>query len=784
MRVPSAWPEWLDSVWAKSPRAGATEGETLAAHTWAVLCRLRDLVRLRPGLPDAVGLPRLWHLLFWAALLHDWGKAAKGFQAAVRGGAAWWHRHEVLSLAFLNWIGDVLADDEAAWVAAGICLHHKDMPELQVLYPLGLEPEDDPVSALVQELSEEAVRGLWRWLSQVAEHWVCELGLEGAGIRLPILAGGGEAPVSTQDEAAKWIRTWMRRCRALLRELEQDSGDRLRVWLMLLRGYILQSDHAASAGVRVLPAADVRREVVLTAAHVTPDALHPHQREAANVSGSAILIAPTGSGKTESALLWVAHQVEMRGAIPRVFYTLPYQASMNAMYDRLCAMFPERVGLIHGRSTLALYRRLMDQNYSPTEATSLARHLHDLARLNVLPIRVFSPYQMLKAVYQLKGYEAMLADYAQALFIFDEIHAYEPARLAMILETVRYLRERLGACFFVMTATMPAPVRRYVHEALGGPPLVRASDDVFRAFGRHQLHLLSGELISDDGLGRIADAFTRGQSVLVTCNTVARAQQAYQALKDRLPPDLSCRVILLHGRFNGRDRLTKERAIIGAVGMGSAERRPVLVVSTQVVEVSLNIDLDTIYTDPAPLEALIQRFGRVNRRRRQHLAPVYVFTEPADGQGVYAPPLVQRALETLTAHANGRAIDEAAIQGWLDEIYQGDALREWEKTYSEVAREFADAFLRPLRPFNSDAGLEQEFNRLFDGVEVLPSVLVHEYNRLREERPLEAAECLVPIGWRQWAFLKQARRVVSAPDVWPPVVDTPYSPETGLEFER
>lgn len=784
MRVPSAWPDWLDSVWAKSPNPGQVSGETLAGHTWAVLRRTRDLVRLRPGLPSVIGLPRLWHLLFWTAFLHDWGKAAIGFQAAVRGGPRWWHRHEVLSLAFLNWIGSTLSEQEADWVAAGICLHHKDFPELQNLYPLGLDPEDDPVHALIRELQALTVGDLWLWLSQVAPYWIVELGLGDAGVEFPALVSREEAVSRVMNKSPGEIHTRMRRCQQLLRGLEQDRDTRLRIWTLLLRGYLIQSDHAASAGVEALAPADVRQENIAKATRLSPDALYPHQRESGQVLGSALLIAPTGSGKTESALLWAARQTEVCGTLSRVFYTLPYQASMNAMYDRLRGMFGEQVGLVHGRSTLALYRRLMEQNYTPQEAVRVARSLRDLARLNVPPIRVFSPYQMLKAIYQLKGYEAMLADYAQALFIFDEIHAYEPARLAMILETVRYLREQLGACFFVMTATMPTPVRRHVEEALGGPSVVCAPAEVFQAFGRHQLHLVAGDLLSDAGLDAVAQAFGEGHSVLVACNTVARSQQAYHALKDRLGQEASQHVILIHGRFNGRDRLAKEQEIIKSAGVGGEHRSPVLVVSTQVVEVSLNIDLDTIYSDPAPLEALIQRFGRVNRRRRHALAPVHVFAEPAEGCGIYDPRLVQGALRILATHADGRAIDEAAIQGWLDEIYQGDVLTDWEEKYSHVASEFREAFLNPLRPFNSDAGLEDAFNRLFDGVEVLPHALRAEYDRLKEEHPLEVTELLVPIRWQQWNNLKRAGRVVSAPEIWPPVVDVRYSSETGLEFDK
>ena len=783
MTVPSAWPDWLDAIWAKSPAKGEEVGETLAQHTWTVLCRLADLVRLRPGLPARLQMPCLWHLLFWAGFLHDWGKVATGFQTALRGGPRWGHRHEVLSLAFLDWVNDALEKEESTWLAAAIAAHHKDTDELSTLYPTGLTDEDDPIAVLMGELKRETVLGLWRWLAEVASAWMEDLALDKAGVQMPPLMPADEAVSAVIEKGAASIRHWLCRYYRLVDDLTWGSEQALRISTLLLRGYLIQADHTASAHVGPLVPSPVRREQVLRAAGLSLEDLYEHQQEADRTSGTALLIAPTGSGKTEAALLWAAHQAEAACPVARLFYTLPYQASMNAMYDRLRAMFPDQVGLLHGRSTLALYRRFMEQEYTPEEATRLARWARNLARLHVPPVRVLSPYQMLKAAYQLKGYEAMLADYAQAAFVFDEIHAYEAERLAMILETVRYLREHLDARFFVMSATLPSLVRRRLEEALGKATLIRASADLFRAFTRHRVHLLEGDLLSDTGLARVVAAFQTGQSVLVTCNTVARAQEVYRILQAQIAKAPGERIILIHGRFNGRDRLKKEQQILAATGLDQANRRPVLVVSTQVVEVSLNIDLDTLFSDPAPLEALVQRFGRVNRKGRlTNLASVYIFTEPADGQGIYKEELVKGALQVLAEYADGKSVNEGAVQDWLDTIYCDTVWTEWDRRYRRTAEEFRAAFLEPLCPFNADPSLEGAFNRLFDGLEVLPLCLEEEFNRLKQERPIEATELLVPISWGRWHQLCQARRVWTEPEEWPQVVDAPYSEELGLEF--
>ena len=98
-----------------------------------------------------------------------------------------------------------------------------------------------------------------------------------------------------------------------------------------------------------------------------------------------------------------------------------------------------------GRAVQALYMRLVDQESIHAPASALVAWEKNINTLHARPVKVFSPYQMLKAAFQLRGFEGMLTDYAQAAFIFDEIHAYEPARLALILAMVVYLRKNFGA---------------------------------------------------------------------------------------------------------------------------------------------------------------------------------------------------------------------------------------------------------------------------------------------------------------------------------------------------
>ncbi len=284
---------------------------------------------------------------------------------------------------------------------------------------------------------------------------------------------------------------------------------------------------------------------------------------------------------------------------------------------------------------------------------------------------------------------------------------------------------------------------------------------------------------------QIVRAVQGGKQTLVVCNTVARAQQVWQTLSERISPQTPR--FLLHGRFCGRDRAEKEQEILAAAGVSQRERRPLLVVATQVVEVSLNLDLDILFTDPAPLEALLQRFGRVNRLGKREPARVCVFTQIQDSfRRVYAPiQQVERTLKILQPRAN-QVMDESALPGWLDEVYADpDLMEHWRAEYEAQARDFRAHFLAKLLPFQSDPAIEREFNRLFDGVEVLPEAFYDEYLALKDgESYLEADRLLVSISRGQYAMLAGKNLLTPGDKSLPPVVKTRYDPLLGMTFDK
>ncbi|OPX90699.1 MAG: CRISPR-associated endonuclease/helicase Cas3 [Pelotomaculum sp. PtaB.Bin104] len=774
------WPDWLDDIWAKSPEKEGEEGESLARHTWLVLQRLAGMIELRPYLPEMTGFPGLWQTLFWACLLHDFGKSAQGFQDRLREGPRWPHRHEVLSLAFLDWLDQRLNKEEKLWMAAAIVYHHKDPDEISRLYMGGEECSENALGELIAGVEEKVLAGLWQWLAECVPAWIEALGLASAGVRMVDLVSCDHALNRFINRGSINIHELLGNLRRWLRETGRLRREALTVGTLALRGHIISCDHTASAHAGSLLKLPLHNaDELLHQWRLSKEKMYSHQTSCLHTRGSAIMIAPTGSGKTEAALLWAINQDSCDRSCSRLFYTLPYQASMNAMYHRLNQKsFPGLVGLEHSRSVLALYRSYLEEDNGRKQAMRLARWARQLSRLHHYPVRVLSPYQMLKGFYRLKGYEALLTDFLGGAFIFDEIHAYDVKRLAAILGTIKYLRKTFGARFLVMSATLPGLLQSKLAEALGTDIVIQATPEVFIKFQRHRLLVQEGDMLEGDRLERIAGEARNNLSVLVCCNTINRAQQAYNQLSKEL--DNRVEVLLLHGRFNGRDRLGKEKIVQEASGSQSGARRQIVLVSTQVVEVSLDIDLDVIYTDPAPLEALVQRFGRINRRRLKKWAPVNVFTEPSDGQHVYQDELVLKSMEILKRNA-GNIVNEEEISSLLDEVYRGRIAERWDNEFQEAYTEFEAICLKNIRAFDAKESLEELFYRAFDGMEVLPACLESEYQSLLlANEPLEASQLFVPLSWRRYNMLRKKGLARSCGRGRPNTVDVPYNSEIGL----
>lgn len=638
---------------------------------------------------------------------------------------------------------------------AAVLTHHRDLGDAQLLGDAGFVPlpEPDIVESAVRKFREKAgeLQVFWAWL-----RGFCEEQLELLRLRLPETPEKVPLPVD-----------FVERLKAETAELTPFCDPKSTA-LLLARGWLMAADHATSAGLTEFKNA--------LPAPIKPQSLRSFQKRVGEHEGHAFLEAPTGSGKTLAALLW-ARRNRQHGE--RIFYLLLYQASIEAMADTLEERFgKENVATVHARALDYAFREYFERSGEYEVAAAQAKTEADINRLVHKPLKVATPYQLLKWLFGIPRFEIGVSEMLGGLFIFDEIHAYDAHTVALIVEMVRVLKKLGGRCLF-MSATFPPFLKALLQEALDEPVAefgLEGSDDQwtqqFLARVRHRLRW------HDEPLEALVPAIVRavegGKRVLVVANRVAQAQELYRQLQKELTG-----VHLLHGRFTRRDRVAKEKALIGAL-QGKDGLDVHVLVATQVVEVSLDVSFDTIFTEIAPVDDLLQRFGRVNRYgEHPEGVEVHVAREFNAEQlrRVYDLERLQASLESAPPDGEPLTVEVAAE--WVRQVYKGSWTTKERKRF-EQARDAFQAVLRSLRPLHRAPEGEEQFHELFQGVEVLPCCFYTEHETHRAEKHyLLATQLLVPIPLGTFWMLSNGGRLTRLKD-GTLVADATYDPELGL----
>lgn len=743
-------PDPLTNLWAKDT------GETLLEHTLKVVLVARQLCANLPFAAEERAA--LSTVLTQLAAFHDLGKCASGFQATLRTKQSWGHRHEILSTAVAAQLNPQL--DSAGLFA--IITHHRSLPpdhttEQEKCLPNDELPFDHAPTwqTMVKELqaNRDALQAL---LDELARHTALTI-----------------SPVSLDRLHSLGLpEMWLRR---LFQPRRVDVLQRRRA--SLLRGLLVTSDHIASAGVIAVPVVPRLTcfEPNIQRCELGTTSPRPFQERCRTLNGDAILRAPTGSGKTFAAALWATRNQIENG---RFFYVLPHTASINAMYRRLLRWFydsQELVGVLHHRNAAFLFQ--LQEDDDPREREKHAKALADLAHEMYHPIRVCTPHQILRVSLRGRGWEMGLAEFPNACFVFDEVHAFEPLLVGLTLATARWLKQQ-GAKLLFASATLPKFLERLLMETLDiapdhivAPDPTQAGDREVCEKVRHCVEVREGSLL--DNLPHIVSEIDEKsqQTTLIVCNHVATSQTVWRTLRD----DYGIAAALLHARFNARDRARIERDITSAAP-------PRVLVATQAIEVSLDLDYERGYSEPAPADALGQRFGRINRRGARPPALVTVFEEPSAGH-LYDEVTTRRTVELL---AQAGLLTEQRLTDIVDEVYAGGYQGQaWEDFTQGLNHPTINGFEQDIIAGTHRAWVEDVIQGADRQVEVLPSELLSEYQSLLDERRyLEANSLLVPIRLGQ--FFKSMRDGTlvydSALREW--ITTMRYSTQCGLEIGK
>jgi CRISPR-associated endonuclease/helicase Cas3 len=726
--------------------------ESLEEHTTRTLDVFFSIKKSFEDITEYTEEPKFWNHLFCACALHDVGKGATGFQDMLRTIAekgkspSWGYRHEVLSASFVR----LLPFDEMTLKEIGLAIisHHKSLDEIKerysTLYRTGERRFQEKIAELKPNIPQINVF-LDRIFGKSKEY-------TGTPIRTATISENDL--INFYEFAIRGGKT---------DELENNK----KKYRIFLKGLLNACDHLASANRNSILYAVKELESLF------PFEINAIQRAAKASTGNTLLTAPTGLGKTEAGLLWAnRNQNSVHGK--RILYMLPYRTSINAMYLRMKALFAkdDMVSLLHGKSSYFLYKYISetDEDYYNTDYKTIARKISNMksfSRKIYSPYKILTPFQILKPFFGSKNFEMNFCEFYGSLLIVDEIHSYEPNIAGMIVGVLQELLSGYRARVLLMSATIPQFLADVITGDLNIKNKISLDNAKLDQFSRHRIFVLNGTIL--DHIDKIKKSVVTGRRILIVCNTVDRAQEVFSLLSE------GHKAILLHSRFTFKDRERIEKKI----------KRVGILVATQVVEVSLDISFDILYTEPAPIDALLQRFGRVNRRgwKSGKIAPVYIFSEGSQyDKFIYKPWETVLATVKVLKELDGNILKESAIQALMDTVYSPKFLSEWDKEYQR-AREFTLESYKSLIPLYDNPYLDSLY-ALIDSVEVVPYKMKDIYlERVNEGRFYDAMGYFLPISHRRFCILREKNLLESDKNrIF--FVKTEYSQKWGLTFEE
>jgi len=487
-----------------------------------------------------------------------------------------------------------------------------------------------------------------------------------------------------------------------------------------------------------------------------------------NNDKNIIAIADTGMGKTEGGFLW--------GGNNKIFFVLPLRTAINAMYKRFDEVIikgenkEERVGLLHSNS-LEYYlnnkKELVIDDKDEKEMDILeynkrGKHLS-------LPITICTPDQIFNFILKYKGYESKLATLSYSKIILDEMQMYDASLLAAVIFGITKIIE-MGGKIAIVTATFPPIIEYFLNKYLMkdnknvikdlDKPEEIVEEPIFikKKFTnnekiRHNIVLIDDEI----GIEHILWQFKKNKKenkksnkILVICNTIKKAQEIYLKLKEE--DDLKDKINMLHSNFIREDREEKEKNILD-FGKTEFDGEGIWI-STSLVEASLDIDFDYLFTELQDLNSLFQRFGRCNRKGKKSVDEANCFIylkiedkylkEKGSKYGFIDKDIYENSKKGLENYCKVISKDEIEnsqdysklLKNYSKKITEGDKIKLIEENLSfenlkesNFVDEFEKTYEKYQRILNSDENSQDDL-KLRD----IQSVTVIPYNIYEENK--------------------------------------------------
>ena len=433
-----------------------------------------------------------------------------------------------------------------------------------------------------------------------------------------------------------------------------------------------------------------------------------------NRDENVIAIAQTGMGKTEAGLLWIG---DTKG-----FFILPLKTAINSIYYRVRdgivkENIEDKVGLLHSDT-----KDIYIENISESDIFDI---YYESTRQLSLPLTICTLDQIFDFVYRYKGFEPKLATLSYSKIVLDEIQMYSPELLAYVIKGLKDIT-KMGGKFSIITATFPKFIEEFLKkegiEFKISPEFTKKDLSL-----RHKVEVLEEEINSDFIIERY-----QKNKVLIICNTVREAQKVFEELLEKI--DDKERIHLFHSKFIKKDRKLKEKRILE---LGSKENKDYGIwVATQVVEASLDIDFDILFTELSDLNGLFQRMGRCYRNRplQDEITNCYVFIGNDKQKNTGVGSVIDKEIYSLS-----RDYLKEKLQGSLDEKMKMLAIAELYTTEKLEKTEYYGQVKRVLEYLDKIIAYEyekkdvREMFRDITNYEVIPES-IYEENRSEIEK--------------------------------------------------
>lgn len=449
-----------------------------------------------------------------------------------------------------------------------------------------------------------------------------------------------------------------------------------------------------------------------------------------------IIEANTGSGKTEAALAY-ASRLLAQGLADSITFALPTQATANAMLERLEKVADKifkggkNVILAHGKRDFnQSFKKLIEHSKQAKNAQgefeagaqcsewlSSSRKRAFLGQIAVTTV----DQVMLSAIKPLKHYFVRSFGVGKSVLIIDEIHAYD-AYMYGILEAVIKQQKQAGGSVILLSATLPAYQKKSLFKAWGVeneiheqayPLILQAIYPDVKAFTLTEREAPQEKIVklelwqSDDcditteHLEQIVQVAEKGAKIGIVCNLVDDAQRYAHSLAKMT----SVPVDIFHSRYRYCDRMVKEKVVLDQYGKGSPDEGRILV-GTQVIEQSLDIDFDWLISFICPVDLLFQRMGRLHRHLKKRpemnenpLCTVVMHKtinlnstkSMQDSYGLHNliyqnTRALWRTQQLLQQHTEVRF--PKAYRDWIEHVYQQEAFQDEPELLKELFNEY------------------------------------------------------------------------------------------------